>query len=162
LVRQSFFQTAEHIACYLPRQHEFETRAIIETIWQAKKQCYLPVLLKEVNRALSFVHYAYGDALCFNRYSILEPANKAVICYPAKLDLVLMPLLAFDIEGHRLGSGGGYYDYTFAFLQQQKIKRPLLLGLAYSAQQADLLPADPWDIKLNGIVTEKGLLDFTD
>lgn len=151
------FVNSEHVACYLPFKDEFDALPTIEAIWRAKKQCYLPVLLEKEEKFLCFVHYAYGDALRQNRYSILEPSNITKQLLPEQLDLVITPLIAFDAKGHRLGTGGGYYDRTFANLAHQ-VKKPQLIGLAYKAQQADALPADPWDISLQGVITESGFV----
>jgi 5-formyltetrahydrofolate cyclo-ligase len=127
---------------------------LIKLIWQQNKCCYLPILTKE--KTLLFVRYSPGDELEPNRYGIPEPVNKIQQIAPQALDLVILPLLAFDNAGHRLGTGGGYYDRTFAFLNQNKknnIKCPLLLGLAYASQQAIALPVDAWDIPLKACLT---------
>jgi 5-formyltetrahydrofolate cyclo-ligase len=148
----------EHIACYLPFNDEFDSLPVIETIWQAKKYCYLPVLSKSDEKSLCFVRYDYGDALHRNRYGILEPVNLSRVMLPNLLDIVVMPLLAFDVLGHRLGTGGGYYDCTFAFLHDQQDKKPVMVGLGYAAQQVALMPSDPWDIMMAGVVTEDGFI----
>ena len=72
--------------------------------------------------------------------------------------MVVIPLVVFDIYGHRLGTGGGYYDRTFAFLRHQTNKKPLLAGVGYALQQAELVPTDPWDVNLQVVVTENKLL----
>lgn len=150
------FKASQHIGCYLPFNHEFDSQPMIERIWQAKKTCYLPVLLAD--KSLAFVCYQNGEALHHNRYGILEPVNISRQLAASELDIVIMPLIAFDDQGHRLGTGGGYYDRTFAFLPLSKTHKPLCLGLAYAAQQAEQLPADAWDIALNSVITEKGLI----
>ena len=152
------FASSKTIACYLPFQSEFNSEPLIEVIWQKNKICYLPILTEK--KSLYFVRYDQGDPLILNRYAIREPQNTAKIIPAEKLDLVMMPLLAFDLAGHRLGIGGGYYDKTFSFLHDHPTKKPLLIGLAYAAQQAEQLPADPWDIHLNGVVTEEGFVRF--
>ena len=86
---------------------------------------------------------------------ILEPQDKAKKILAEDLDLVITPLLAFDAKGHRLGTGGGYYDRSFAFLYSNMKKKPLMIGLAYSFQAAECLPTDPWDIALDGVITEE-------
>lgn len=151
--RQEVFKQSEHIACYLHYRDEFDSLPIMEAIWQANKQCYLPILTEE--NSLRFVRYKKGDALQENRYSIFEPVNITNECPPQNLNIVITPLFAFDLQGHRLGTGGGYYDRTFAFLHHSAIKRPLMIGLGYSMQQENSLPFDDWDIGLNGIITEK-------
>ena len=147
-----------HIACYLAFKDEFNSSPVIEAIWKAKKHCYLPVLTEDDGKSLYFVRYEYGDALRPNRYAILEPVNVSRVIAAEKLDMVVTPLLAFDRHGHRLGTGGGYYDRTFAFMHSTLEKKPSMIGLGYAAQEASQLPDDPWDIKLNGVVTEKEII----
>lgn len=154
------FKKSKHIACYLAFKDEFDCSPIIEAIWQAKKQCYLPVLTGKDDNTLHFVRYRYGDALHLNRFSILEPVAISHVIAPENLDIVVMPLLAFDLQGHRLGTGGGFYDRTFAFLHASQARYPHMLGLAYAAQAAEFIPSDPWDVGLDGVVTEKELIMF--
>jgi 5-formyltetrahydrofolate cyclo-ligase len=142
------------IACYLPTQYEFDSTAIIDALWKIKCHCYLPILTEE--KKLKFVLYRYGDKLRKNQFSILEPVDQTNTIDPANLDIVITPLVAFDNDGHRLGTGGGYYDQTFGFLLEGYITKPFLVGLAFESQKADSLPYDPWDINLDGILTEKG------
>lgn len=149
---------SQHIACYLHYKDEFDSLPMLQAIWQAGKKCYLPVLTEQ--KSLRFVRYHSGDTLQANQFSILEPTDKTDEISCQDLDMVIMPLVAFDMHGHRLGAGGGYYDRTFASLDRNANKHPLLIGLAYTAQQADLLPADEWDIGLDGIVTEHEFIMF--
>ncbi len=72
-------------------------------------------------------------------------------------DVVLAPLVAFDSQGHRLGQGGGYYDRA---LGATGADRPVVIGVAHSFQQVDLVPIEPWDIPLDAAVTEDGLVEF--
>jgi len=155
-ITHPLFKRSEHIACYLPRTTEFDSTPLIEAIWESKKHCYLPVVADHATPLLHFVPYHYGDALRPNKYAILEPANRSKQRHIDELDLAFLPLLAFDKAGHRLGSGGGYYDRSFA----DKKFKPILLGLGYSIQEADGLPADPWDVPLEGVLTEKGVTRF--
>jgi 5-formyltetrahydrofolate cyclo-ligase len=156
---QDFFKQSTHIACYLPLQDEFDTSFIIDVIWEANKQCYLPMVGKD-KHTLHFIRYDKEDALQANRFGILEPVDVSREISPSQLDLVIIPLLAFDLHGYRLGTGGGYYDYTFEFLKNAAAKKPFLLGLGYAAQQAEKLYTDNWDITLNGILTEKQVIKF--
>lgn len=163
------FKSSSHIACYLPTDDEFDTSPLIEAIWQANKNCYLPVLCNEKDKHLQFVTYQYGDSLKRNKYKILEPSNLSHKIDASALDLVITPLLAFDLHGHRLGTGGGYYDRTFAFLHESashetrtttNTRKPLMLGLGYAAQQAENIPVEEWDVKLDGVLTERDCLAF--
>lgn len=132
---------------------------MIENIWSAKKKCYLPVLNDE--QSLRFLRYEKEDKLQLNRYAIPEPLDHPFDILPTFLDMVIMPLVAFDMQGVRLGAGGGYYDKTFAFLQTQQTKKPFMLGIGYSNQEAKILPHDTWDVLLNGVLTEKIFHTFT-
>ncbi len=77
------------------------------------------------------------------------------------MDLVLIPLVGFDADGNRLGMGAGFYDRTFAFLQQNKRPtKPYLLGIAYEIQKIDQIIAETWDVRLDGIVTEKNFYEI--
>ena len=150
------FQQSQHIACYYPYKNEFDCLPIIQKIWQAKKNCYLPVLTQ---KTLGFAKYQENTELQLNRYNILEPSHKHFIVLE-NLDLVLLPLLGFDFQGNRLGMGAGFYDYTFQALRF--MKKPFLLGLGYAVQHVSILPQDPWDVVLDGILTEKNLILLSD
>lgn len=78
------------------------------------------------------------------------------------LDLVVMPLLAFDTAGSRLGMGGGFYDRSFAFKRRsgKRSNKPHLTGIAYQFQQAEALNRQTWDVPLDAISTEKGITHF--
>ncbi len=97
-----------------------------------------------------------------NQYGITEPDpdSTQLVCR-GRLDLVLVPLVAFDGNGNRLGMGAGYYDRTFHFLRHRRHwLKPRLVGLAFDMQRvADLQPA-AWDVPLNAVVTETGLTRF--
>lgn len=157
LTTHPFFKKGQHIACYLAHKNEFETIPLIQTIWRAGKKCYLPVLCE--GKTLSFVSYDDGDELEVNQYGILEPTDFSRKIPHEKLDMVIMPLVAYDAQGRRLGMSGGYYDRTFAFTYAQGI-RPQLVGLAYTAQYIDELPSDAWDVNMNSIITEEGIRFF--
>ena len=158
LASQDLFQHSQHIASYLAYHAELDTQAFIRQIWQAEKKCYLPRLTSD--KSLQFALYAENDPLDSNQYGILEPLSTVAIKPAEQLDLVVVPLVAFDVFGHRLGTGGGYYDRTFAFKQATADKKPRLIGFAYAAQQTALLPFDEWDVFLDGVVTEKEFISF--
>lgn len=150
LAASTLFQASQHIACYIASPEEFDCHPLIEMIWKKQKNCYLPILLQE--NELGFSHYLPQDPLAPNRYKILEPSHPQI--FPKEeLDLVLLPLVGFDFKGNRLGMGAGYYDKTFAFHKD----KPFLLGLGYEIQKIEEITADPWDIPLDGVLTESKL-----
>ena len=155
-----FFQRSQHIAVYLPNDGEINLWPLIHYAWQQGKHCYLPIVGHRHTHRLWFVPFTHETPLYRNRYGIAEPAhhNRARNFPLRGLDLVLMPLVGFDTQGNRLGMGGGYYDRSFAFLQQHSHwRKPRLIGMAYDFQRQPLLDAQPWDVSLDAIVTESCL-----
>jgi len=92
-----------------------------------------------------------------NRYGIFEPqfTNPRPI---AGFDMLMMPLVAYDRRGNRLGMGSGYYDRHLEALRDTRI--PQRIGIAYSLQQMDQVDNDNWDIPLHGVVNEHGWFNF--
>jgi 5-formyltetrahydrofolate cyclo-ligase len=158
IIQHPLFQSSQHIACYSAFKDEFETRSLIEAIWHADKNCYLPVLAD--TKTLQFVRYRHDDELQLNQYSIPEPIHREYIITAEKLDIVLTPLVAFDRCGNRIGTGGGYYDRSFAFLFNKPEKSPYMLGVGYALQECEEIETDYWDIKLNGVLTESEFINF--
>lgn len=114
----------------------------------------MPVLRK--NRLL-FAPWDDSSDWEENRYGIPEPlCRHRDLLTPRQLDVVVVPLVAFDDSLNRLGMGGGYYDRTFAFRKRAgALRRPLLIGVAYSFQRVDALQAQSWDVPLDVVITEK-------
>lgn len=120
---------------------------------QALKQqhrLYLPRLKSDTT--LDFLFWRENADMKANVLGIPEPTGEQVISI-AELDLVLMPLVAVDLQGNRLGMGAGYYDKSLA----QASRRPYLIGVAHHCQQVESLPVEPWDIPLDALVTEQGM-----
>src|SRR5690606_6424039 len=138
IVRLPVFMRSRHIALYLPNDGEIDPHLIAERAWRMGKRCYLPVLHPLRAGQLVFVRYHPDTRLYPNRFGIPEPDIRHHPWLPAQyLDLVLMPLVAFDRLGGRLGMGGGFYDRSFAFKQQawSSGRKPHLVGLAHSCQE---------------------------
>lgn len=150
------FLSSKQIAGYWPIDGEISPLSILEQAHIEQKHCYLPVITGS-SKHLQFVEYKPNDPLIPNQFGILEPdpSTQKTISI-ADLDLILIPLVAFDRQGHRLGMGEGYYDQTFSTISEQhKTKKPFLLGLAYEIQHVETLPLNDWDVPLHGILTEK-------
>lgn len=162
LLQLDHFQHAQHIACYMDVAGEISTHAILQQIWALGKCCYLPCLAESLPAHLQFAHYSATTPLHPNRYKIPEPDRTQTHLYPAEqLDCVLLPLLAFDGYGNRLGMGAGYYDRTFAFNKDRLPPIPLI-GIAYAFQYQEHFPVHPWDVPLQGVITENGYQSFTE
>jgi len=151
------FRRARKIAGYMACDGEIDLQPVITQTWRQSKRFYLPILHAPVFNRMWFGHYQPGDKLVNNRYGIPEPqAARASAPEVLGLDLVLVPLVAFDLQGNRLGMGGGFYDRTFAYLLRRKVwRKPLLVGVAYEFQQVSQLPCEAWDVPLCGVITEK-------
>ncbi len=151
--RHSGFVSANHIAIYLAADGEIDPAPLIALARAAGKRVYLPVL-RSGNR-LRFSEWLPHGQLRRNPLGLFEPAIKN---YRAahRLDLVLMPLVGFDRRGGRLGMGGGFYDRSFAFLKENRKRRPQLIGLAHALQQVDDLPVEAWDVPMAAVATDHG------
>jgi 5-formyltetrahydrofolate cyclo-ligase len=152
VVHASWFQRSRLIGSYLSLPDEVDTWRIIARAWRMKKRVFAPVTRR--NRLLEFREVTPETDLVRDDFGLLMPRTGEVIA-ARKLDLVLTPLVAFDENRQRIGMGGGYYDRTFSFLRMRRqLLKPKLVGLAFACQQAAEIPANPWDIRLFGFVTE--------
>lgn len=155
------WSAARNVAGYWACHGEVPLNLALADAEQHNQHFWLPRTLPE--QKLTFARWSSGDPTVNNRYGIPEPVHDAPCIDAAKLDLVLVPLLAFDPTGNRLGMGGGYYDRSFAFLNRaSRPLRPLLVGVAYSFQKQPRLDARPWDVSLDYVVTENELIHCTD
>lgn len=92
--------------------------------------------------------------LILGRWDLLEPEADAPMVAPAELDLVLVPLVAFDAGCHRMGRGKAYYDRAFAFLRsRRRPASPMLVGVAHDVQETAAVPVASHDVRLDAVVT---------
>jgi len=140
------------VALSMPIADEFDTRPLIEKLAAGGTPCALPVIVK-AGAPLQFRAYHPGDVLLPGRLGILEPGPEAEAVTPT---VFIVPLLAFDREGFRLGYGGGYYDRT---LRAARAARSVLaVGLGFAAQEVEEVPHEPSDEALDWIVTEREII----
>lgn len=162
IARHRLFLHSRHIALYLPNDGEIDLEPLAQRAMAMGKRCYLPVLSPLYHNRLWFAPYHPGSRFSLNRFGIPEPeCNYAQMRPVWTLDLILTPLVAFDGNGNRLGMGGGFYDRTLAYLKRRRCwHKPRLLGTAHAFQQVAQLPCESWDIPLQGVATERELLEF--
>lgn len=163
LARTHLFRQSRRIAGFIANDGEPSLDPLMELAWLRRKQWHLPIIgLPNLNH-LWFGRYDEEDELVINRYGIPEPLKALHEATPAwGLDLVLMPLVAFDANGNRLGMGKGYYDRTLKFLRHRcHWRKPRLVGIAYEFQKIEQLPFQPWDIPLDAIVTEQSIYNVS-
>jgi len=148
------FRNAGRVAMYLPNDGEIDPRPLIKRATDVGKVCYLPILCPLGGKRLWFAPYRFGDPLKLNRFSIPEPIHSRHV-RTRSLDLILVPLVAFDQTCNRIGMGGGYYDQTLAFLSRRKHWRvPKTIGIAYEFQCVPQIEPHPWDMPLDAVVTD--------
>ncbi len=147
---------AQRIGAYLPFDGEPNLHASLAA---QQQKIWLPVIRADLHLDFrpSFVLSQHRRRPAFayrNRFGIWEslhqPTRRA-----RQLDVILIPLVGFDRSGNRLGMGAGFYDRSLAGLRRRK---PILIGIAFSVQEVATLPADPWDIPLDYIVTDRELI----
>ncbi len=137
----------KNIAIYYPSNHEVSTIKLFKVLNNSKG--FSTLLPSLSNGTMKFVKWNLFDPLKVNNFGFLDPVSRTVIHRP---DLIIVPLLAYDKFKNRLGYGKGYYD---KFLR--KNKNILTIGLAFSFQKFNKIKASKFDVKLNYILTEKGI-----
>lgn len=149
------YRQAESIAAYWPVRGEADVRPLIEQALEAGKRVYLPVVGDD--GLLRFAPYDPNSVLANNRLGIPEPqVDPGALVRPRDLELVIVPLTVFDGQGNRLGMGGGFYDRSFAFLNEEPaLTQPILAGAAHEFQHTERLPTCPWDIPARLVVTDQ-------
>ena len=151
--------TDERVAGYWATGGELSLHLVLARLLARGATYHLPVVPEQAG-PLSFAQWRTGDDVVPNRFGIPEPAANAKIVAPDALELVFVPLLAFDRRGHRLGMGAGYYDRTFAFLATgERPREPLLVGVAYAFQEIDRVEHEAHDVRLDFVATERELID---
>lgn len=151
---------ARRIAFYLAADGELDPAVIRASLARPGRHWFLPVIERLSPPTLAF--YRDGDPRQRrpNRFGILEPNRRRSAPVTAgSLDLILLPLVGFDAHGQRIGLGLGFYDRCLATLKHQHAwrHRPALIGLAHECQRIDHIPANPWDVPLDAVLTERRL-----
>lgn len=147
---------AYRIGIYIAFGSELDTQPLLQRLRDgARYRAHLPVI--RANGHMAFRHWS-NTPLRTGPFGIPRPI-KGPDVFPAELDLILLPLVAYDAAGSRLGAGAGYYD---RYLARAPRHRPYICGYAFSAQEVSCIPRAPWDIPLKGIVTERGFRRLSD
>lgn len=143
------------LSAYLPVRAEFDPLPILRYVHSRGCPTCLPVVLGR-GRPLVFRRWAPGEPLEDGTFGIAVPPPEADMLEP---DVLLVPLLAFDDEGYRLGYGGGFYDRTLA-LCRAHTPETLAVGVAFAGQRVDRVPRSAEDQRLDWIITEEGPQHF--
>ena len=150
LIRNKFKKKIIKVALYYPSNFELNVLKILDYRNFLNQEILLPVTDK--NNLMNFFSWKKNEVLYVGKFGILEPIKSI----PKIPDLILVPILAFDKNKYRLGYGKGFYDrYLNRYLK--KFKNIFTVGIAFSFQRHDNLPVSQKDVKLDYIITEKGI-----
>ena len=138
------------IGGYYPSNYEIDDLDILDLLEKKNFKVSLPIIKKD--NQMNFYSWSRNDPLKINKFGIPEPVSSKIF-YP---DILLVPLVAYDVSLNRLGYGGGYYDRYIEKIE--KIKKVTKIGLAFSFQKISSIPINQYDKKLDFIVTEKEIL----
>ena len=149
LLRCVQFKSANKVGLYLSAFGEVPTQKIMQQCFKQNKKVYLPKI-RNFDQKLVWVQINRqqwkNNRFAPHRLGMREPRQRGISIN--QLDLLVMPLLMFDLNGTRVGMGGGFYDRSL-----WKKYRPFRLGLAYDFQQVDNLVRQPWDQPLHAVLT---------
>jgi 5-formyltetrahydrofolate cyclo-ligase len=147
------WKKAKNILVYVAHKSEVQTKNLIEK-YLKKKNIIVPKTHLRFH-SLSLHHIKSLDDLFVGRYKLLEPGPHTKMIDPRDIDLAIVPGMVFDLKGHRIGYGKGYYDQLNKFLTCKKI------GLAYNFQIIDNIPAEKHDQPIDILITEKEIHKFS-
>ncbi|HBN15501.1 MULTISPECIES: 5-formyltetrahydrofolate cyclo-ligase [unclassified Pseudohongiella] len=153
--RSLTWRGSRRIAFYQAIDGEIDPAGLLKKAWAQGKICYLPVLHPFHPHRLVFVRVSRHSRLHRNRWGIAEPVPAVGRVASIKsLDLILVPLVGFDRQGHRLGMGKGFYDRALSFRAGRRF--PRLIGLGHMCQESgETLRPAPWDVRMDQIATPR-------
>lgn len=160
LQRARVVRPGQRIAVYNPINGEVELDPIVD--WARALGCvlYLPRIVSWSRRRMKFVRWTKRSLLRPHRFGMVEPITGPAV--PARcLDVVLLPAVAVDSRGVRLGMGAGFYDRSFAHRRHTRWRRPRLIAVVYDFQRVPELPSQPFDVPVDAVVSEDGLQWFS-
>jgi 5-formyltetrahydrofolate cyclo-ligase len=147
------FKEASIVGCYMALPHEVQTQDLIATCWEADKKVCVPAYNK-VSDTYPWAWLEAGEWTSVGRYDIPEPMNPRWAPQCGEGELLLLPSVALDKFGHRLGHGGGHFDRVLADCPGYKV------GLAFEFQVVENVPVGTWDVPVDLIVTEENVYKF--
>jgi 5-formyltetrahydrofolate cyclo-ligase len=161
LSRLQSFQSAKRVSGFLAFDGEADPLALMTLAHQLQKQVYVPVIVAK-REPLKFCPWHPDISMHVNAFGIDEPQiDPSQWISAEQLDFVICPLVAFDQRCQRIGVGAGYYDRSFAFLNEldhdpRSAERPTVLaGFAFEMQKVVEIQSHPWDVALDWVVTER-------
>jgi 5-formyltetrahydrofolate cyclo-ligase len=142
------------VAGFMPMKSEINPLPLMRKLADAGAQLALPAIAGR-GQPLIMRAFKFGDELARGQWGIREPKPEAAQVEP---DILIVPLAAFDRQGHRIGYGAGYYDLTINALRAKK--NIAAVGIAFAAQEITQIPATTRDARLDFVLTEREVIDF--
>jgi 5-formyltetrahydrofolate cyclo-ligase len=160
LERLGLFRRGARVALYLPMPGEVDLRPCLDTALRWGTLVYVPRILSRRNRRMVFAPWAPAARARKNFFGIAEPLSAAGARSVVGIDVVILPVVGFDRRGNRLGMGAGYYDRALSRRRDvmRPWRRPRLVGVAFACQELPAIPVSPWDVPLDLVVTERGVI----
>lgn len=146
----------KRVGVYMAAGSELNLAGLMIAALQRGVELYLPQIPR-CGRRLWFSRLGFAQRWYLHpRYQVAEYAGP--LLRAERLNIIFVPLLAFDDDGYRMGQGGGFYDATLAFrLRMHRVGQPLLVGVGYDCQRCEHVPREAWDVRLDYLLTESGL-----
>jgi len=153
LYESEYYRKSKKIFIYISYDSEINTKGIINKALEDNKKVYVP-RTEFKNRLMDAVEIMSLDNLVESDFGILEPSIKEPYIDPNELDLIVVPGVAFDKQGGRMGYGAGFYDRYFKKISEDNIKKVMKVALAYEFQTLEKVPMNDHDIPVDCIITE--------
>jgi 5-formyltetrahydrofolate cyclo-ligase len=148
LIRLGLMHKGLRIAVYNAIDGEIDLSPLIHHAQRSGCAVYAPHILDMRARKMEF-------QLSARRVGFFSAGRRTI--HPRRLDVILIPLVAFDSQGHRLGFGAGFYDRKLSFMRRNRKSKPILIGVGYEFQCVAQLKPQPWDVSLHWVATERRL-----
>jgi 5-formyltetrahydrofolate cyclo-ligase len=139
---------------------EVDLRPCLDAALRRGALVYVPRILSRRNRRMVFSPWKPAARARRNVFGIAEPLSVAGARPVVGIDVVILPVVGFDRRGNRLGMGAGYYDRALSRRRDvmRHWRRPRLVGVAFACQELPAIPVSPWDVPLDLVVTERGVI----
>ena len=148
----TLIQDDETVMVYTSKEKEVNTTPLITTLFERGNPVIVPIIVKDdISLRLSYLRDF--SVLVPSTFGVPEPIGNEILATGQNVDTIILPMLGFDRTGGRMGYGAGYYDRFLA--KNQNVRK---IGIAFACQEYDHLPADEYDIPMDAIITEEGIV----
>jgi len=161
LLTRGLLSFGQRVAIYAPFDGEIDLAPLLLGAQHLRLRLFMPRIVNMRLRTMEFVELPYLN--CASRHVraldwLRGPqSNLHRRIDPRKLDVILIPIVAFDTSGWRLGFGAGFYDRKLAFKRRSFVPKPCLIGIGYDFQRVAPQPPSPWDVPLDAVVTDRSV-----